>query len=135
MDPIADKILIAAALVTFVDSPFVNVPAWPVALIISREFSVTGLRLLAAAEGVTLGAEKIGKLKTIIQMLSLHYILLVAIFVNYVQSGFKDGEPYLRMTHMGVAILLYTMTAITVYSGIEYLVKNYRYLVSGSQQT
>lgn len=132
MDPIADKILVAAALITFVNSPFVNVPAWPVALIISREFAVTGLRMLAAAEGVTLGAEAIGKLKTIIQMVSLHYILLVAMFENYVRSGFQAGAPYLGMAHLGVAIGLYATTAITVYSGIEYLVKNYRYLVTES---
>lgn len=135
MDPIADKILIAAALIIFVGSPFVAVPAWPVALIIAREFAVTGLRMLAAADGVTLGAEKIGKLKTIVQMVSLHYILLVGIFVNFVQQQFPAGAPYLATAHLGVAICLYSTTAITVYSGLEYLVKNYRYLVTGSETT
>ncbi|MBI4179235.1 CDP-diacylglycerol--glycerol-3-phosphate 3-phosphatidyltransferase [bacterium] len=136
MDPIADKILIAAALVVFVDSPFVRVPAWPVALIIAREFSVTGLRLLAAADGVTVGAETIGKLKTIVQMVSLHYILIVALAENAVRLGQAVAlAPYMRMAHLGVDICLYTTTAITVYSGIEYLVKNYKHLVTGSEQS
>lgn len=140
MDPIADKILVASALIVFVHSPFLKYfpgefPAWPVALIIAREFAVTGLRLLAAAEGVTLSAEKSGKLKTIIQMVGLHYILIVGIFDNAVKQGhFQSIKSYLGEAHLGVAIILYTITAITVYSGIDYLIKNYRYLVSGSQQ-
>ena len=140
MDPIADKILVASALIVFVHSPFLKnfkgeFPAWPVALIIARDFAVTGLRLLAAAEGVTLGAETSGKLKTIIQMVSLHYILIVAILDNCLSKGLLlQFTPYLREAHLGVAGLLYGMPAVTVYSGIDYLVKNYRYLVTGSQQ-
>ena len=139
MDPIADKILVASALIVFVHSPFLKnftgeFSAWPVALIISREFAVTGLRLLAAAEGVTLAAEKSGKYKTVIQMVSLHYILIVAILDNCIRQGMLLRlEPYLRPAHVSVAVLLYTITVVTVYSGIDYLVKNYRYLVSGSE--
>lgn len=134
MDPIADKVLVSSALIVFVDSSFVHVPAWPVALMISREFAVTGLRLLAAAEGVTIDAEQSGKLKTIIQMVGLHYILIVAIVENLLGSGQASALlPYLGYARMGTSIFLYGMTLITIYSGFVYLVKNYRYLVSGSQ--
>lgn len=134
MDPIADKILVASALIIFVNSPFVKVPAWPVALIIAREFAVTGLRLLAAAEGVTVSAEQSGKMKTVIQMVGLHYILIVAIVENCVRRQFFAMDlVYLGYAHVGVAVCLYTATFVTVYSGIDYLIKNYRYLVTGSR--
>lgn len=136
MDPIADKILVASALIIFVNSPFVKVPAWPVALIIAREFAVTGLRLLAAAEGVALGAEASGKFKTIIQMVGLHYILIVAIVQHCVQRQMLMAvAPYLKIAHLGVSAFLVVMTVATVYSGIDYLVKNYKYLVTESQRS
>jgi len=131
MDPIADKILVASALIIFVNSPFVKVPAWPVALMIAREFAVTGLRLLAGAEGVTLGAEASGKFKTIIQMVGLHYILIVAIVEHCIRDGMLLAlAPYMKDAHFGVYIFVFVMTAATVYSGIDYLIKNYRYLSS-----
>lgn len=135
MDPIADKILVASAMIIFVNSPFVHVPAWPVALMIAREFAVTGLRLVAMAEGVTFGAEASGKLKTVIQMVGLHYILLVAIVQNAVNKNLFFVSPlYLKYAQIGVYAFIFVMTVATVYSGISYFVKNYRYLVSGSQQ-
>jgi len=134
MDPIADKILVSAALIIFVNSPFVHVPAWPVALIIAREFAVTGIRMLAAVEGVALGAEPSGKMKTIIQMVGLHYILILAIIQNSAGQGqIPAVQPYLKYGHTGVAIFVCVMTVATLYSGIDYFLKNYRYLVSGSR--
>lgn len=135
MDPIADKILVASALIVFVHSPFIRMPAWPVALIIGREFAVTGLRLLAAAESVTLGAEVSGKFKTIMQMVGLHYFLIVAILRHMHGQGHLPAiGPYLDPLRLSVLILMYAVTAITVYSGIDYVVRNYRYLVTGSRE-
>ncbi len=136
MDPIADKILVASALIVFVHSPFIRMPAWPVALIIGREFAMTGLRLLASAEGVTLGADWGGKFKTIMQMVGLHYFLIVDILQNpRVQAYLPHLSEYRDPLRLSVLILMYFVTAITVYTGIDYLIRNYRYLVSGSQQS
>ena len=66
MDPVADKVLMAAAFVCLI--PEHAIPAWAVIVIISREFLITGLRLLAANKGVVLPAEKLGKHKTAWQM-------------------------------------------------------------------
>lgn len=137
MDPIADKVLVASVLIVFVESPFLNVPAWPVALIIAREFAVTGLRLLAAAEGVTISAEAGGKMKTIVQMVCLHLILIIAMFDNAVkQARMPDAvAAYLRHAHIGSSVLIYLVTFITVYSGFQYLVHNYRYIVESGDKT
>ena len=77
-DPIADKILVMAAWVTLVANH--AMPAWIVVLLLSRDFAVTGLRIMAAQQGITLGAETGGKLKTVIQLLTIgvlctHYAL------------------------------------------------------------
>src|SRR5690349_14625607 len=64
LDPLVDKMLIAAALVGFVEMRSLHIPAWMVVLIISREFLITGLRSLAASRGIVMGAERAGKFKT-----------------------------------------------------------------------
>jgi CDP-diacylglycerol--glycerol-3-phosphate 3-phosphatidyltransferase len=74
LDPIADKLLISAALISLVQ---VNVaPAWMVVLIIGREFAVTGLRSIAAAEGYTIKASDLGKTKMIAQVVAISVLLL-----------------------------------------------------------
>jgi CDP-diacylglycerol--glycerol-3-phosphate 3-phosphatidyltransferase len=74
LDPIADKLLISAALVSLVQIH--RVPAWMVVLIIGREFAVTGLRSIAAAEGYTIHASDLGKTKMITQVIAISMILL-----------------------------------------------------------
>lgn len=148
MDPIADKVLVTAALIVYVNSHFFEyetwdaVPAWPVALIIAREFAVTGLRLLAASEGVTLAASEGGKAKTIAQMICLHFILVVAIFENYSLTFFEVplhhlaatlGQPQLAgviaALRLSVPVMIYGMLLITLHSGYEYFSKNYRLIL------
>jgi CDP-diacylglycerol--glycerol-3-phosphate 3-phosphatidyltransferase len=74
LDPIADKLLISAALISLVQ---VNAaPAWMVVLIIGREFAVTGLRSIAAAEGYTIKASELGKTKMIAQVIAISVLLL-----------------------------------------------------------
>src|SRR6478736_7586805 len=75
MDPLADKVLTASAFICLI--PFKALPAWAVIIIISREFLITGLRLLASSKGVILPAERIGKHKTIWQMVAIIYFLLL----------------------------------------------------------
>src|ERR1700689_561276 len=74
LDPIADKLLISAAMVSLVQIR--RVPAWMVVLIIGREFAVSGLRSIAAAEGYTIRASDLGKTKMITQVIAISMVLL-----------------------------------------------------------
>jgi CDP-diacylglycerol--glycerol-3-phosphate 3-phosphatidyltransferase len=74
LDPIADKLLVSAALISLVQIR--AIPAWMVVLIIGREFAVSGLRSIAAAEGYTIAASDLGKTKTISQVLAISTVLL-----------------------------------------------------------
>ena len=82
MDPLADKLLVCAALICFLADPQTNMPAWVVIIIISREFIISGFRLVAAEKGVTIAASYWGKVKTFVQMamsifLVFHFHFLV----------------------------------------------------------
>ncbi|MGQ9921329.1 MAG: CDP-diacylglycerol--glycerol-3-phosphate 3-phosphatidyltransferase, partial [Desulfobacca sp.] len=74
MDPLADKLLVSAALIMLI--PQGRVEAWLVFIIIGREIAVTGLRAIAAAEGLVIAADRWGKLKTILQMSALFALIL-----------------------------------------------------------
>jgi CDP-diacylglycerol--glycerol-3-phosphate 3-phosphatidyltransferase len=74
LDPVADKLLISAALISLVQIR--RVPAWMVVLIIGREFAVSGLRSIAAAEGYTIQASDLGKTKMITQITAISMVLL-----------------------------------------------------------
>lgn len=110
MDPLADKVLTAAAFIGFVEIGVM--PAWMVTLIIAREFMVTGLRLLAVEKGMVIAAGRWGKHKTIWQMA---YIIAVLAALTF---GFFDP---LR-TFFGLFAL--AVTALTVWSGIIYFHQN-----------
>lgn len=109
LDPLADKLLITAALISLVGNG--SVEAWMAIVIISREFAVTGLRLVAAAEGQIIAASKLGKLKTITQI-----VAIVAVMLNNFPFG-TIGFPF-HVLAMWLAVL------ITIISGIDYFVKN-----------
>ncbi|MBR1672016.1 MAG: CDP-diacylglycerol--glycerol-3-phosphate 3-phosphatidyltransferase [Fretibacterium sp.] len=106
IDPLADKVLVIAAMIALVDLH--RIPAWIVLVIITREFVVTGLRLVAAAEGVVIAASRGGKLKTVFQVVALSMLILK------VPGG---------MLVMWVAMLL------TLWSGMEYLIDGSRILM------
>lgn len=110
LDPMADKLLVSAAYILLVEMGIA--PAWIVIVIISREFAVTGLRLVAAGEGVVLAAGQMGKLKTVLQIVSISLLLLH----NY-PLAFMD-IPFGTIT-------LYLALVITVVSGYDYFVKNW----------
>jgi CDP-diacylglycerol--glycerol-3-phosphate 3-phosphatidyltransferase len=74
LDPIADKLLVSAALISLVQIR--AIPAWMVVLIVAREFAVSGLRSIAAAEGYTIAASDLGKTKTISQVVAISAVLL-----------------------------------------------------------
>lgn len=109
VDPLADKILTSAALISLVGMN--KVPAWVVVIIIAREFTITGFRVIAASEGVTIAASPLGKFKTITQLIAIPLLLL-------------DNFPF-QGTGIAVdTIMMYMALFFTVVSGIDYLLKN-----------
>ena len=111
MDPLADKLLVMSAMVWFVEVAWM--PAWAFFVVIARELAVTGLRLVAVEQGRVIAAAKSGKVKTACTMVG---IILMLIFPN----------ATLRL--VCVAVILVT----TLYSGIEYFVKNKDVLAKGT---
>ncbi len=109
LDPLADKLLVSAGFILLVELGLA--PAWVVILIISREFAVTGLRLVASGEGIVLAASNMGKLKTTTQILAIATLLLHNFPFSYI--GFRLD-----------LILLYAALFFTVVSGIDYFVRN-----------
>ncbi len=109
MDPLADKILVISAFIMLVEKSIVF--AWVVIIIISREFIVSGLRLIAASNNVVLAAGKMGKLKTATQMIAVILLLL---------NNFPFHETSIRVD----LFFLYLSTLLTIISGIDYVYKN-----------
>jgi CDP-diacylglycerol---glycerol-3-phosphate 3-phosphatidyltransferase len=109
LDPLADKLLITAVLISLVEMQ--RLDAWVAILIISREFAVTGLRLVAAAEGQIIAASKLGKIKTVIQI-----IMVCSLMINNFPF-FYVGIPFTKIATWAAII-------ITLVSGIDYFVKN-----------
>lgn len=110
LDPIADKLLITAALVALVERN--NVTSWAATVIIGREFIITGLRLVAASDGIVIAASKWGKIKTISQIVAI----LAALLKNYPISLWV-GFPLDRY-------LMFIAVVATVYSAYDYIIKN-----------
>jgi CDP-diacylglycerol--glycerol-3-phosphate 3-phosphatidyltransferase len=100
MDPLADKLLIIAALVSLVSLG--RLAAWVAMVIIARELAVTGLRAVAAEQGVVISASWLGKLKTILQVAAVFGLIL------------WESSP------LGVDLLVYAAVAVTVISGADY---------------
>jgi CDP-diacylglycerol--glycerol-3-phosphate 3-phosphatidyltransferase len=98
MDPIADKILVMAALVSFVELG--ELPAVPVIVILAREFLVTGLRILAVGQGISIPASSLGKLKTI-----SHVALVLVILIGR-HFGLGPSGPELKMAFLYLAVFL-----------------------------
>ncbi len=118
MDPLADKVLTAAAFIGFVELRIM--PAWMVTLILSREMMVTGLRLLAIDKGVVLSAGSWGKHKTVWQMIFISAILLLRTVYWIFPWSFLDSELYRTLVLWAGCIV----TVLTVWSGLVYFRQN-----------
>ena len=94
MDPIADKLLVSAALIALVEKHLA--PAWAVVIILGREFAVTGLRSVAAAEGLVISAQKIGKIKMWAQCVAIVALLVAAANGTPPVSNFGWSLPTFR---------------------------------------
>lgn len=114
LDPLADKLLITVAIIALVSKQ--EIAAWIALIIIGREMMVTLLRIMATSRGVILAADKYGKLKMVFQVSAIVGLLLQGQFFNH--------------THIVVSaqIVLYMATIVTLYSGYNYIQRNYKIL-------
>jgi len=119
MDPIADKILILAAFMVFVEMRLVS--AWMVLLIFSREIIITGVRLLAFSRGKVLAAEAAGKHKTVSQIVAIFTILLFLIFREVMVSYFSWPNHIGSYFSVGIWLLMFITVTLTLVSGISFL--------------
>ncbi|MBQ7036249.1 MAG: CDP-diacylglycerol--glycerol-3-phosphate 3-phosphatidyltransferase [Clostridia bacterium] len=103
MDPLADKLLVTGALLCLMERDIVAY--WVVMLIIAREFIVSGLRLVAVTKGIVIAAGKLGKLKTVLQLIAVTAAILL---------------PWKFL----VDILIYISAIMTLISGLDYLIRN-----------
>ena len=131
LDPLADKVLVIAALTVFVELSEVNMGAVPLIIITAREFMVSGLRLLAANSGTVVAAGIWGKLKTAFTMVAIIAILLWLSLrgdfsVNFSESAVSAVENVIT------PILIWTATVLTVLSGAVYL-KGYWHLIDSDK--
>jgi CDP-diacylglycerol--glycerol-3-phosphate 3-phosphatidyltransferase len=111
LDPVADKLLVSAALISLVQVG--RVEAWIVVVIIGREFAITGLRGVSAAQGMVVGASDLGKYKTFAQYLAITLLILE----KNVPSGLEAEYVYLSRGMLWAALTL------TVVSGFDYFVR------------
>ncbi len=123
MDPLVDKIMIAAAFICL--APLKAIPAWAVVVIISREFLITGLRMLALSKGRILPAESMGKHKTTWQIITVVYFLGVLSVrelrhLGPLPDGWYLSDPW---SYAGAGLIACAL-AFTLYSGFGYLWKN-----------
>lgn len=116
MDPLVDKIMIAAAFISLV--PLKAVPAWAATTIVARDFLITGLRMMATARGQILPAERLGKQKTSWQVITVIFFLALLS-----ASELHYGETtawWSRAWHQAGPVLVWITVALTIYSGVGY---------------
>ncbi len=116
LDPIADKLIVMAALIMIL--PYDRVPAWMVLVILSREIIITGLRGIASSEGIVIQASDLGKFKTIFQL-----VAIIGLLLHYDYRWFFGIDHPLVVVSMHNAGLffLWIAMALTVWSGLDYL--------------
>jgi CDP-diacylglycerol--glycerol-3-phosphate 3-phosphatidyltransferase len=114
LDPIADKLIVNTAMILMI--PIGRIPAWIVAVIIIRDFTVDGIRAIASSEGLVIQASKLGKQKTLCQIFAVS-----ALMIHY---------PFLGVdAHVVGTAILYLAIVLSVYSGMDYFVKFYREII------
>ena len=116
LDPLADKLMVSAALIALIAYNPRVVPPWIAVLVIGREFLVSGLRSIAASEGFTIEASDIGKLKTVIQIVSV-----VAAILNHRWDEWVFG-PVVIGVHLIAVTAIYWMSIVSIISAVDYFV-------------
>jgi CDP-diacylglycerol--glycerol-3-phosphate 3-phosphatidyltransferase len=129
MDPLVDKIMVAAAFISLV--PLKAVPAWAATTVVARDFLITGLRLMASAKGRILPAESLGKQKTSWQIVTIIFFLAL---LSIAELRYADEKATWWVRAWGEAgpVLVWITVALTIYSGIGYAWRN-RDLIAPNQ--
>ena len=124
LDPLADKLLVTAGYICLVSFNPDVVPPWIAVLVIGREFLVSGLRSIAVNEGFTIDASELGKLKTVIQIVSV----VAAILAHgwdawWIGPGWRTGSGWFFVpVHVIAVTAIYWMTAVSILSAVDYFV-------------
>ena len=113
MDPLADKILVYSAFCLMVQDG--TVPGWMLIVILAREFTIAGMRTVAASEGIVIAAGMSGKIKTVLQMIAVPILLLTAALTETAVYNYFNIAGH---------VFLWASLVMTVYSGVEYVYKN-----------
>lgn len=124
LDPIADKLIVMAALIMIL--PLQRVPAWMVLVILSREIIITGLRGIASSEGIVIPASDLGKYKTIFQI-----VAILGLVLHYEYNwlfGISHKLLTVNMHNVGM-FYLWIATVLTVWSGADYLIRFIKIIV------
>ena len=129
MDPLVDKIMVAAAFISLV--PLKAVPAWAATTVVARDFLITGLRLMASAKGRILPAESLGKQKTSWQMITIIFFLAL-LSIAELRYASQTSTWWLRAWHEGGPVLVWITVALTIYSGLGLTWRN-RELIAPDQ--
>ncbi len=124
LDPLADKLIVMAALIMLI--PLDRVPAWAVFVILARELIVSGIRSIASSEGIVIAASDLGKYKTIFQMIAIVGLLLH--YRYYWFFGVEANFLYPSMHNAGIFIF-YISLVLTIWSGLDYFFKFFKIFV------
>jgi CDP-diacylglycerol---glycerol-3-phosphate 3-phosphatidyltransferase len=117
MDPLVDKIMMAAAFISLV--PLKAVPAWAATTVVARDFLITGLRLMASAKGHVLPAERLGKHKTSWQVVTVIFFLAL-LSVSELRYADERSTWWFRAWYEAGPVLVWITVALTIYSGLGY---------------
>jgi len=140
LDPLADKMLVLTAYFCIVFIPEYKIPFWIILIILFRELSLTGMRMLAISQNKILKTSKLGKLKTTTQMITILFIFILMLFKTYmIEKGYITLPKYYKtekfwsyffgnflgnMITYAPLILVLIATFITLYSGLMYIIAN-----------
>ncbi len=113
MDPLADKVLVYSAFCLLIEDGVM--PGWMLIVILAREFTVAGMRTVAAADGIVVAAAMSGKIKTVLQMIAVPFLLFIPV---------TAGTAFEHVIFYGAYIFLWASLIMTIYSGFEYIYKN-----------
>jgi CDP-diacylglycerol--glycerol-3-phosphate 3-phosphatidyltransferase len=127
MDPLVDKIMLAAAFISLV--PLKAVPAWAATTVVARDFLITGLRLMASVKGRVLPAEWLGKQKTSWQVVTVVFFLGL-LSIAELRYAAETSTWWFRAWHDAGPVLVWITVAMTVYSGLGYTWRHRELIVS-----
>lgn len=145
LDPLADKLLVTSAFISFVGLYTLNIPAWMVICIISREFIITGLRSIAASQNIIIPANMSGKVKTTSQMIAIITILVILIinaallkFAPITAYDLFDMQGFQKFTGWLLIKLpfwlMFITTILTLYSGYTYIISHKKIFMESNKK-